>query len=84
MEDLGDWSSHDDKKYIGKLDRIYVSMTEEWEVEYFIDKYLEDGGYKISNKNRNTIADTLEKYQGKAPFKRDDLKTYLDGHFKKS
>lgn len=83
MEDLGDWSSHDNKKYIGKLDRIYVSMTEEWEVEYFIDKYLKDGGYKVSNENRSIVIRALEKYQGKAPFKRDDLKDYLDGRFNK-
>lgn len=28
MATLGDWSDHDNKKYVGKLDRIYVSMTE--------------------------------------------------------
>lgn len=28
MATLGDWSTHDNKKYIGKLDRIYVSKTE--------------------------------------------------------
>lgn len=41
MADLGDWSSHDNKRYIGKIDRIYVAMTETYEVEYFIDQYLE-------------------------------------------
>ncbi len=44
MAELGDWSDHDNKKYIGKLDRIYVSMTEGYEVGYFIDKYLKDHG----------------------------------------
>ena len=36
MATKGDWSDHDNKKYIGKLDRIYVSLSETWEVEYFM------------------------------------------------
>lgn len=83
MEELGDWSKHDNKKYIGKIDRIYVSMTEEYEVEYFIDAYLKSRNFKVSNENRNIIANALEKHNSKAPFKRDDLNTYLDGLYKK-
>ncbi|SEM03502.1 hypothetical protein SAMN05518845_11511 [Variovorax sp. YR750] len=78
MTALGDWSTHDNKKYIGKLDRIYVSMTEDYEVEYFIDKYLEDHAYTVNNKNRDVISSALESYPGKAPFKRDDLVAFLD------
>jgi hypothetical protein len=78
MAELGDWSDHDNKKYIGKLDRIYVSMTEGYEVGYFIDKYLKDHGYGVNNKSRDVIAAELEKYPGKAPFKRDDLIAFLD------
>lgn len=83
MAELGNWSDHDNKKYIGKLDRIYVSMTEGYEVEYFIDKYLEDHSYAVSNKNRDVIAGALEQYPGRAPFKRDDLIAFLDKRFPK-
>jgi hypothetical protein len=83
MAELGDWSDHDNKKYIGKLDRIYVSMTEDYEVEYFIDKYLKDRSYAVSNKNRNVIAEALEQYPGRTPFKRDDLIAFLDKRFPK-
>ncbi len=78
MAELGDWSTHDNKKYIGKIDRIYVSMTEEYEVEYFIDQYLKTRGYAMSNSARDVIAGELEKHPGKAPFKRDELNDYLD------
>lgn len=74
----GDWSNHDNKKYKGKIDRIYVSMTEYYEVEYFIDKYLSDRNYGVNNENRDIIADALERYKGKSPYKRDDLINYLD------
>lgn len=83
MEELGNWSKHDNKKYIGKIDRIYVSMSEEYEVEYFIDTYLKSRNFKVSNENRDIITNALEKYNGKAPIKRDDLNTYLDGLYKK-
>ncbi len=83
MATLGDWSTHDNKKYIGKLDRIYVSKTEDYEVEYFIDHYLETRNYLISNKNRDIVTKYLEAYSRKAPIKRDDLNAYLDNIFKK-
>ncbi|HHA2503895.1 TPA: hypothetical protein ACOENT_002132 [Stenotrophomonas maltophilia] len=83
MEQLGDWSKHDNKKYIGKIDRIFVSMTEGYEVEYFIDHYLETHNYTVSNENRNIVAVALEDFPGRAPFKRDDLTRFLDAKFKK-
>jgi hypothetical protein len=83
MEELGDWSKHDNKKYIGKIDRIYVSMTEDYEVEYFIDQYLKTHKYEVSNKNRDIVAAALEDYDGRAPFKREDLIQFLEGRFKR-
>jgi hypothetical protein len=79
----GDWSTHDNKRYIGKIDRIYVSMSEDYEVEYFIDHYLETHGYVISHKNRDIITAALEDYPGRAPFKRDDLNAYLENLYPK-
>ncbi len=82
-EKKGDWSSHDNKRYRGKIDRVFVSMTETYEVEYYIDHYLESRGFDISNKNRDVITDALEQFHGRAPFKRTDLDAFLDGKFKK-
>jgi hypothetical protein len=79
----GDWSSHDNKRYRGKIDRIYVSMSETYEVEYYIDHYLESRGFDISNNNRDIVAGALEQFPGRAPFKRADLDTFLDSKFKK-
>ncbi|WP_312369065.1 hypothetical protein [Stenotrophomonas sp.] len=83
MENVGDWSKHDNKKYVGKIDRIYVSMTESYEVEYFVDNFLETHNYAVSNKNRDIITNALEDFPGKAPFKRHDLISFLEGKFKK-
>lgn len=78
MATKGDWSNHDNKRYRGKLDRIYVSTAEEWEVEYFIDHYLESRNCALNTANRSVIEQELENYSGRAPYKRDDLKAFLD------
>lgn len=75
------WSREDNKRYRGKIDRVFVSMTESWEVEYFIDHYLKTRGRDISNKNRDLVADKLENAPGRAPFKRDDLNNWLDKEY---
>ena len=84
MAELGDWSNHDNKRYIGKIDRIYVAMSEAYEVEYFIDQYLKTRRYAVSNENRDKVVKALENFGGRAPFKRDELNLYLDSYWKKS
>ncbi|SDT42261.1 hypothetical protein SAMN04490182_4571 [Pseudomonas cedrina] len=78
------WKSDDNKKYRGKLDRIYVSETEKWEVEYFIDHYLKTRNYKQNEENRSLVAHKLEDAPGKAPHKRDDLNAWLDKQYGKA
>jgi hypothetical protein len=74
----GDWSKHDNKRYIGKIDRVNVSLSESWEVEYFIDHYLQTRGRAVSNANRDKVVHALENFTGRAPYKRDELNAYLD------
>lgn len=75
------WKSDDNKKYRGKIDRIFVSLTEDWEVEYYIDHYLVTRGQKLSEQNRSKVAHKLEDAPGKAPHKRDDLNAWLDKQY---
>ncbi|MBF4207498.1 hypothetical protein EI533_07135 [Pseudomonas donghuensis] len=72
------WKNDDNKKYRGKLDRIYVSTTEHWEVEYFIDQYLKTRKRQMTDQNRSLVAHKLEDLPGKAPHKRDDVNAWLD------
>lgn len=73
-----DWPHEDNKHYKGHLDRIYISEEEEWEIGYFVDKYLEDHNSPRNEKNRTAIMSHIATYPGKAPIKREDLKKYLD------
>ncbi len=75
------WNRSDNKKYRGKIDRVFVSLTESWEVEYFIDHYLKTRGKDVSDSNRDLIADKLEGVPGRAPHKRDDLNAWLDEQY---
>lgn len=72
------WRKEDNKNYRGKIDRIYVSMTEKWEVEYFVDTYLKHRGAEVSDDNRGVILANMEKYPGSAPVKREDLIAFLN------
>ena len=76
------WKSDDNKKYRGKIDRIYVSLTESWEVEYFIDHYLKTRGCYLTDENRSKVAHKLESTPGRAPHMRDDLNAWLDKEWK--
>jgi hypothetical protein len=78
-----DWDDGDDKNYRGKKDRIFVSMTESYEVRYFVDQYLKTRNYKVASDGRRIVLGQLEKYPGNAPWKRDDLNRFLDAAFQK-
>ncbi|NHW01965.1 hypothetical protein [Stutzerimonas degradans] len=76
------WRKEDNKNYRGKIDRIYVSMTEQWEVEYFVDTYLRYRKAELTDDNRGILLAAMEKYDGKAPVKREELIAYLDRNVK--
>ena len=77
------WNSSDNKHYRGPIDRVFVSMTEQYEVSYFIDQYLKTRGYGLTDENRKKVGTKLATYAGRAPFKRDDLNVFLDNGWKK-
>ena len=75
---LGDWINRDNKHYRGHIDRIYVSASEYWEVEYFIDEYLRTRAYQITEENRHAIGKAMLGYPGRAPVSRGALENFLD------
>jgi len=78
------WAQQDNRHYRGHMDRINVSRTEDWEVNYFIDHYLKTRSYGLTDENRRIVGQAMEAYQGRVPVKRDDLSAFLDGKFGKS
>lgn len=77
------WPAQDNKHYRGILDRNLVSMTEPYEVSYFIEDYLRSGGYALDADNRARVRSAMAQFIGKAPIARTDLTAFLNRHFGK-
>ena len=76
------WSDQDNKNIRGPKDSIYVSLTEPWEVNYFIDHYLQSR-YTVTDKNREIVRESIKQYSGRSPVLRSTLEAYLDRLYKK-
>ena len=50
------WQDQDNKKQRGKIDRIYVSPTEYYELHHYVDHYLQSNAFDVSDKNRQTVS----------------------------
>jgi hypothetical protein len=74
------WNTQDNKRYRGKIDRIYVSRTETYEVDYFVDDYLRTRSYAVNDESRRAMHGWLDAYPGRAPILRTDLEKWLDAN----
>lgn len=78
------WNQQDNKRYIGKIDRIYVSRTEGYEVDYFVDAYLKSRNYQVTDANRKIIHAHLNAYPGQVPVMRDAVTRWIDDRIAQS
>lgn len=72
------WDDVDNKNYRGPKDDRLVSMSERYEVKYFIDDYLKSRNYTINDVGRDVIYGQMVKYPGPTPIVRVDLEKWLD------
>ncbi|MGJ0514843.1 MAG: hypothetical protein ACR65O_03705 [Methylomicrobium sp.] len=77
------WQEQDNKQQRGKIDRIYVSPTEYYELHHFVDHYLQNNNYLVNDKNRQIVIDAINTLPQKSPVQRDTLTRYLNDKFKK-
>ncbi len=75
------WQRSDKKRYSGKIQSIFVSLTEAWDVEHFIDEYLELRGFQVNDMNRDRIALRLEAVPGRPPYRAVQLVAWLDENY---
>ncbi|MHC8404315.1 hypothetical protein [Pseudomonas sp. TMB3-21] len=78
------WQRSDKKRYSGKIQSIFVSLTDSWDVEHFIDEYLELRGFQVNDMNRDRIALRLEAVPGRPPYRAVQLVAWLDENYKAS
>ena len=75
----GDWSTHANKGYVGKINRVEVSPSESWTAEYYIDQYLHSRGRPVTHWNRDVVTAALGKFNGQRPYTKRQLDEHLDG-----
>lgn len=71
----GDWDNLNER---GKRDRIWLARTEYWELDYFIDHYIQLRNYEKSDKSREIVRKAINGYTGQTPIKREDMEAYLN------
>jgi hypothetical protein len=72
------WASQDNKKYRGKIDRIFVSLGEEWEVDYYVGQYLKTRNYADTHSNREVVHKEMEMIAARPPILRTEMDRWLD------
>ena len=72
------WPTRDNKQYRGRIDRIYLSRSESWEVDYYVGQYMKRKMYPDNAPNRAVIHAEMEKYPHPAPILRTSMDAWLD------
>ena len=72
------WNSGASKHYQGPIDRVYVSLREVHDVDYFIEEYLRLRQLDPSDDNRRRVGEKLETFLGRVPYRWEDLSDFLD------
>lgn len=72
------WNIGASKHYQGPIDRVYVSLREVHDVDFFIDEYLRRRRFDLSDDNRRMVGEKLALFVGRVPYRWDDLTGFLD------
>ena len=72
------WNASASKHYQGPIDRVFVSMHEVHDVDFFIDEYLRTRRYTLNDDNRRMVGEKLELFLGRVPYLWGDLSAFLD------
>lgn len=72
------WNASASKHYQGPIDRVFVSMHEVHDVDFFIDEYLRTRRYPLNDDNRRMVGEKLELFLGRVPYLWGDLSAFLD------
>lgn len=62
------------------IDRIFVSMTQQWDLETYVDSYLSSRRIARTHANRERVWDCVIEFRGRAPYMKSDLDFFLDAH----
>ena len=63
------------------IDKVYVSWTELWDVNRYVEHYLRTRRCSPVRDLRPQVLKCIERYPGAAPFTKSSLDYFLDANF---
>lgn len=75
------WTAGASRHYQGPIDRVYVSLHEVHDVDFFIEEYLRQRRLDPNDDNRRRVGMTLEAFLGRVPYRWNDLTDFLDEYW---
>jgi hypothetical protein len=66
------------RHYQGPIDRVFVSLREVHDVDFFIDEYLRTRRLPLDDAHRRRVGERLESFVGRVPYLWGDLSAFLD------
>lgn len=71
------WADDDNKKVTGSPDSTFVSLTEPYELRYFIESILDEAGKEHSDANKLAVLNVINSFNGRPPISRSVLKAHV-------
>jgi hypothetical protein len=65
------------RQHHGAPDYDYASFVESYEIDAYIDDYLQKRGFVVNDATRAAVRLVLERYRGPAPYPRVELDRFL-------
>ena len=62
------------------IDRIFVTWTQQWDVDHYIDHYLRTRRLAASEATRACVRECMASYTGGRPHTKSDLDFFLDAN----
>ena len=71
------WSTQHNKYYRGRRDPMFVTQTESYEVDDFIEQFLRVNNIPDMDANRERIASAITQYPARSPWRQDEVATFV-------
>jgi hypothetical protein len=71
------WTDDDNKKIRGKPDAVFVSLTEPYELRYFMESILNEAGKGHTDANKQAVLNAVNSFSGKPPILRSALRAHV-------
>ena len=65
---------------IATQDQIFVSWTQQWDLDFYIEHYLRTRRIKATDDVRHSVRQCMQSYPGRPPHMKSDVDYFLDAN----